>query len=518
MAEIQWQSEVQVPKVEAQNKVDTSNLTPEQQRVYERIESLKALLDSTKAQEAFSRKWAQILSTRLSADPEVRTDPEAKPTIEMYNRYMARFNEAVQKWGDIKAELAKLESEVVSTTDKVEFQAWINEAWEKLKFDNENLKTLSSKEFLSLSPEERLQYVTQDNIDSDSVSSGSVTDITFSFDQDGDWNLNKELYMLTTAGQVLPKEIRQVTKDWQVYNRIGLTWEFYNWEKRLTIHDKTKVTLGEPMKAEELNKISEENIQKYNEFVEKNPEFKDEKYNFAINEAIEKGIEPKMFLKVLSRRIEEFEKQASFEKTDVEFISTEVTKVPWYEKTWLEATANVLRYLTPTTWKQSLVELWYDNTSIESYYEANKDDSKFDSWKLENFTPAEYSYPAERSESGTTLCSRTARKNLERLWVDSPSTWWSAREAYTNLWSPKDAFPPSESDAKVADFYLDASAKNKQYGHRVAAFKWESWQWFVLDPYYSIWNTRSRMPIPAETYVSEMRSKWHATWWAKYYS
>jgi len=82
------------------------------------------------------------------------------------------------------------------------------------------------------------------------------------------------------------------------------------------------------MKAEELNKISEENIQKYNEFVEKNPEFKDEKYNFAINEAIEKGIEPKMFLKVLSRRIEEFEKQASFEKTDVEFISTEVTKVP----------------------------------------------------------------------------------------------------------------------------------------------------------------------------------------------
>ncbi|NVP17658.1 hypothetical protein HUU51_02980 [Candidatus Gracilibacteria bacterium] len=517
MAEIQGQSEVQVPKVEAQNKVDTSNLTPEQQRVYERIESLKTLLDSTKAQEAFSRKGAQILGTRLSADPEVRTDPEAKPTIEMYNRYMARFNEAVQKGGDIKAELAKLESEVVSTTDKVEFQAGINEAGEKLKFDNENLKTLSSKEFLSLSPEERLQYVTQDNIDSDSVSSGYVTDITFSFDQDGDGNLNKELYMLTTAGQVLPKEIRQVTKDGQVYNRIGLTGEFYNGEKRLTIHDKTKVTLGEPMKAEELNKISEENIQKYNEFVEKNPEFKDEKYNFAINEAIEKGIEPKMFLKVLSRRIEEFEKQASFEKTDVEFISTEVTKVPGYEKTGLEATANSLRYLTPTTWKQSLGELGYDKASIDSYHESNKEDSKYYSSKLENFTPAEYSYPAERSESGTTLCSRTARLNLSKLGVDSPSTGGSARAAYENLNSPKDIFPPTNSDAKVADVYLDArSDKNRQYGHRVAAFKGENGQWFVLDPYYSMFGN-TREPIPAEHYVRTVGDK-QKVWGAHYYS
>lgn len=517
MAEIQWQSEVQVPKVEAQNKVDTSNLTPEQQRVYERIESLKTLLDSTKAQEAFSRKWAQILWTRLSADPEVRTDPEAKPTIEMYNRYMARFNEAVQKWWDIKAELSKLESDVAISTDRVEFDLWIDEKWDNLKFDKEKLKNISSKEFLNLSKNERLQYVTKDNIDSDSVSSGSVSDITFSFDQDGDWNLNKELYMLTTAGQVLPKEIRQVTKDWQVYNRIGLTWEFYNWEKRLTIHDKTKVTLGEPMKAEELNKISEENIQKYNEFVEKNPEFKDEKYNFAINEAIEKGIEPKMFLKVLSRRIEEFEKQSNYEKSDIEFISTEVTKIPWYDKTWLESTANSLRYLTPTTWKQSLGELWYDKASIDSYHESNKDDSKYDSSKLENFTPAEYSYPAERSESGTTLCSRTARLNLSKLGVDSPSTWWSARAAYENLNSPKDIFPPTNSDAKVADVYLDArSDKNRQYGHRVAAFKWENWQWFVLDPYYSMfWNTRE--PIPAEHYVRTVWDK-QKVWWAHYYS
>ena len=190
----------------------------------------------------------------------------------------------------------------------------------------------------------------------------------------------------------------------------------------------------------------------------------------------------------------------------------------WYQNEGIDTQAKVLRYITPTTWKESLKELGFDQSSIDSYYDSNKDDSKFDSWKLDNFTPAEYSYPAERSESGTTLCSRTARLNLSKLWVDSPSTWWSAKEAYQNLNSPKDAFPPSESDYKVADFYLDASSKNSQYGHRVAAFKWESWQWFVLDPYYSIWNNRSRMPIPAEKYVSEMKSKWHNMWWAKYYA
>ncbi len=47
-------------------------------------------------------------------------------------------------------------------------------------------------------------------------------------------------------------------------------------------------------------------------------------------------------------------------------------------------------------------------------------------------------------------------------------------------------FPPANNtDASVADFYLDASSANAQYGHRVAAFQREG-QWYVLDPYYSI--------------------------------
>jgi len=77
-----------------------------------------------------------------------------------------------------------------------------------------------------------------------------------------------------------------------------------------------------------LESITQENDLKAKEFLEKNPEFNNEKYIFAINEAIEKDIEPKMFLKILSRRIEEFEKQNSYSKVEIEFISNEITKVP----------------------------------------------------------------------------------------------------------------------------------------------------------------------------------------------
>ena len=40
------------------------------------------------------------------------------------------------------------------------------------------------------------------------------------------------------------------------------------------------------------------------------------------------------------------------------------------------------------------------------------------------------SEPAERSESGTTLCSRTAFKNLKKLGVDNPHRGSSARDSY----------------------------------------------------------------------------------------
>jgi len=510
MAEvIQIQEKVFQEKQNAEQQ--KQNLSLEQQKVYDRINELENLLDINNSVIIFTKKSAKSLGIRLQADPSIKDDPEAWPTIKLYQTYIKRFNDAVQKWSEIKEELNKLETELAITIDNVEYEKWVDEQTNKLKYNNENLKTISNRDFLSLSVEKRLQYITKNNIDSDNISSWVVKELTFSFDQDWDWRINQDLYLLTTAWQVLPKEVRDVLKDWIEYTRVWLTWEFYFWDKRLTIHDKTEITIGKIASEDELGMFSEENQNKYNEFLENNPEYKDEKFQNIINEALEKWIEVKKFIQVVSRRIEEFEKQNSFEQAEIEEIATEYAKIPWYQNNDIGAIVKVFKYMTPATWKSNMIECWYNHREVDKYSPNN-----YESWELLNFIPAEYSYPIERSSSWTTLCSRTARLNLSKLGISNPSTWWSAREAWQNLWSPTDNFPPKDENVKVADIYLDAkSSKNKQYGHRVAAFKKE-WQWFVLDPYYKIfWNTRK--PILAEEYIKKVWDK-QKVWWVKYYT
>ena len=130
------------------------------------------------------------------------------------------------------------------------------------------------------------------------------------------------------------------------------------------------------------------------------------------------------------------------------------------------------------------------------------------------------SEPAERSASGTTLCSRTAFKNLTKLWASNPPRGASARESFQMYGKDGDTGFPKSAEAQgatIADLYVDASPKNAKYGHRVAAFK-EGNQWFVLDPYYSIpWYSDRQGAIPAEVYLNHMcGSKGRKFWGAQY--
>ncbi|MDD2907117.1 MAG: hypothetical protein PHH98_00615 [Candidatus Gracilibacteria bacterium] len=521
MVEAQGKSteQQQSQKVEG-GVVDKSKLSPEQQEVQNKIDELTNKLEIIGATEKITKKAVDILFRGLTGDSTIKTDPEAKPTIELLERYKKAFEQAQKDRKITEADLKSITESLSKMGDKLEFSAGIDEKGEKLKYDTEKLKTISSKDFLSMPEDQRLQYVTKNNVDSNSISSGSVKDLTFSFDMDNDGKINKELYMLTTAGQVLPKEVREVTKDGQTYSRIGLKGEFYNGEKRLTIHDKTNISINKIATTEELNNLSEANQKKYNEFVEKNPEYKDEKFKNIITEAIDKDIEPKLFIGVVGRRIEEFEKLSTIEKADIEMLATEIAKVSGYNKTDINQVAKVLKVATPTTWKESALKLGFKQEEIDSYSSRNSDVTKYDFGKLNDFTPAEYSYPAERSDSGTTLCSRTARLNLARLGVDGQINQGSSAKASFDLYNGDISnFPPKgDSETKVADLYLDASEKNKEYGHRVAAFKDEKGSWFVLDPYYKIGNGDSRSPIPADLYVSTMQAKGRKFWGAHYFA
>ena len=118
------------------------------------------------------------------------------------------------------------------------------------------------------------------------------------------------------------------------------------------------------------------------------------------------------------------------------------------------------------------------------------------------------SCPAEKIWK-MTYCSRTARKNLERLWIKNPVQWASARDSFNSYWKNPEQFPPTDPNATVFDLYCDASPKNRKYWHRSVWVKID-WDWFVLDPYYNKWNTS---PIPADQYISMMVWKWRKIWW-----
>jgi hypothetical protein len=122
----------------------------------------------------------------------------------------------------------------------------------------------------------------------------------------------------------------------------------------------------------------------------------------------------------------------------------------------------------------------------------------------------------------TPQCSMVARQNLEAFWLTSINRWASAKASFEMYPSNKiTSFPPAAwSDAKVADFYLDASEKNAEYGHRVAAYE-SGGQWYVLDAYYQTPGySDTRAPIKAEDYIAMMESKTPARkfWWAAYFS
>lgn len=129
------------------------------------------------------------------------------------------------------------------------------------------------------------------------------------------------------------------------------------------------------------------------------------------------------------------------------------------------------------------------------------------------------SFPAER-EGSTTLCSRTAYKNLtQTFWIslNPEKSKWDAnkvRDNYKASWELKTSFPPN--DWSVAEIFCE-SLKFPQFGHRSVAFK-DNWNWYILDPYLAVvkWKA-TREPILWSTYKSYLDKVGRTFYWAKTY-
>lgn len=194
-----------------------------------------------------------------------------------------------------------------STKMLKELVKWQNEEKEKTKekvktLSNDVLKDINNHDFLKLSPEKRLIHITKNWIDSNEISSWKINTLEFTFTFD--WKFNKELYLKTTAGQVLPQEV-WVVKIWsETYSRAGLNWEFFTqWNKRLIIKEWTKIDIEKVRTSEEIKDIQivdNENIYQFSKSPDYKPWFDD-----IISESVKRWIDPKFALLAFSEKVKD---------------------------------------------------------------------------------------------------------------------------------------------------------------------------------------------------------------------
>ncbi len=148
------------------------------------------------------------------------------------------------------------------------------------------MEGMNNQEFLQKTPEARLRFVTKNNTESSAVASGTVESLEFTFTFNGRYN--EALWHKTTAGQVLPAEVRSVSVGGNEFFREAdsLSGEFFSVSgERLKIHEGTTLSA---IKTGDLSEI-QANIDK------KLEDLKDLSAGEKLlaEFALEKGIDPK---------------------------------------------------------------------------------------------------------------------------------------------------------------------------------------------------------------------------------
>jgi len=531
-------------------------LSPDQQNrareIHEKMIEIHKQLEIANATSQITGTGVRIMNRWVLKNPTAVSNPEFQRNQELMELWQRRFDAAKEQSESAEITLQKLSAEMQALRQQINTStppppAALTHGNTPVVPTLESNNTISQKpdiskmtnaDILKLAPTERLPYITRDNKESSEVVSGVTLEFTFS----SGGKLNRDLYMYTTAGQVLPNEVREVSSNGVSYIRQGLSGEFYNpdSQKRLTIHEWTGVTIEKVTNKEELKKITEENTEKYNRFVVAHEKYNWDAYKDIITTAIEKQIEPELFIMVADNRNETFDgtdpiPRAELERYARDFavgFSRNPPKTDGTKYT-IESTIEILNIVAPAWSDDILKAYWYDITKVQEYREKHPRTARYnpnDPTLTVESEPWEYKWWIVSEEAKITMktnwekmtwCSETARINLENLGIRNIKQWSSAKKSF-DMYAPSEISPVTlqwNSNAKVADIYLEASKKNAEFGHRVAAFQKDG-KWYVLDPYYAMpgmWKTQQ--PIPLELYKSTMEwTFWRKFWWAHYFA
>lgn len=277
---------------------DVSHLSPKDQ---EALHDLRKQFEDVKAWLKVVSKREEILRTRLLQEG----DPKDKEFWEIAHRIQNLQGELKGlwvHWKELQAELSTLLGEVQTEIKNISPE------------ETKALSKADTTEFLQIPAEKRLQYVTADHTDSADIANGTAKEVIFSFTYEG--KLNQNLYKYTTAGQVLPSEVRSVSFGWVNYERMWVNGEFYTKEnKRLTIHEGTKISVDKLGTKDEVSTLEKESQNKYDAFIKENPKYGEKEYEGAIKEMYNKWLANEDVMLVLNFS---YDKVSSLDKTRAE--------------------------------------------------------------------------------------------------------------------------------------------------------------------------------------------------------
>lgn len=191
-------------------------------------------------------------------------------------------------------QIEKWENNISKLPENIKQQVQQETQAELIKL-NEDMQKISHEKFLAdVDFSDRLKHITDPNVDASELSKNSKIEFNFSFTWE---KANRNLYLLTTAGQVLPSSVSIVTTaNGKLYSRESLSWEFFAEDgKRLVIHDKTQITIWEIRTNDQiaqLEKQTEELLLKVEGITDQNREL------FSMSAS--KWIDPKLVLGLFS--------------------------------------------------------------------------------------------------------------------------------------------------------------------------------------------------------------------------
>lgn len=397
-------SREEIVRSQEEASVDLSHLSPEQR---EQVEKIQIRIEQLQQEIEVVNAGVSVVGTRREV-LESRTDSEIS-FRELSEQWASDINERVilLRW-----ELWELQEQKQILLRSIEL-AQVNTLSES---EIKQMQVVTAKEFLSTPPAERLRFITKWNIDTKDVKEWWVTKLDFTFTFDG--KFNRDLYLRTTAGQVLGENIRTVSVDGKEYSRIWLNGEFFSQEwKRLTIHEWTQLEILQFGTADEMKQIQDS-------FINQLKEFEWTPHEALAWEAIKKWYDPKFVISLFWEQIA----SVSFWKTEA--IEDKLTDIARLQD-----------------------DFSTDYPSQEALWENGKPSEKF-AWYVTNaLNPSKLSQVAELYGYNLDEIRQTRRRNNPSLWggpmnLENINIEGISKEEVEAILN-KQRFTPGSKDAQV---------------------------------------------------------------------